>query len=125
MINKIGKITIYVNNQDEAIEFWTKKVGFVVKFEQAMGPNMKWVEVAPSKDEFTTFVLYDKNMMKKQNPNANLGHPSIILSTNDIETTYNELKNNGVKVTDIMKMPYGSMFTFHDQDENSYLVRQD
>ena len=50
MINKIGKITIYVNNQDEAIDFWTKKAGFIVKFEQAMGPNMKWVEVAPSKD---------------------------------------------------------------------------
>lgn len=41
MINKIGKITIYVNNQDEAIEFWTKKAGFIVKFEKVMGPGMK------------------------------------------------------------------------------------
>ena len=41
-------------------------------------------------------------MMKTQNPNANLGHPSIILSTNDIDATYKELKDNGVKVTDIM-----------------------
>ena len=31
MVNKIGKITIYVNNQDEAKKFWIEKMGFVVK----------------------------------------------------------------------------------------------
>jgi len=41
MINKIGKITLYVNNQKEAKNFWVEKLGFVVKFEQSMGPNMK------------------------------------------------------------------------------------
>lgn len=41
MINKIGKITLYVNNQKEAKSFWIEKLGFVVKFEQSMGPNMK------------------------------------------------------------------------------------
>lgn len=45
MINKIGKITLYVNNQEEAKEFWTNKMGFVVKLEQPMGPDMKWLEV--------------------------------------------------------------------------------
>lgn len=40
MINNIGKITLYVNNQEEAKEFWTKKMKFVVKLEQPMGPNM-------------------------------------------------------------------------------------
>ena len=33
MINNIGKITLYVNNQEEAKEFWTKKMKFVVKLE--------------------------------------------------------------------------------------------
>ncbi|SHJ08283.1 Catechol 2,3-dioxygenase [Clostridium cavendishii DSM 21758] len=125
MINKIGKITLYVNNQEEAKEFWTKKLNFVVKFEQVMGPNMKWIEVGPSDSEFTTFVLYDKNLMKSQKSDANVLHPSIILSTSNIDDTYNELKNNDVNVNDIMKMPYGSMFSFKDQDGNEYLVRED
>ena len=125
MINKIGKITIYVNNQEEAKEFWTKKLNFIVKFEQAMGPNMKWIEVGPSDDEFTTFVLYDKNMMKMQNPNASVDHPDVILSTSDIESTYKEMQENKVEVEDIMKMPYGSMFSFKDMDGNKYLVRED
>lgn len=125
MINKIGKITLYVNNQEEAKKFWTEKLNFVVKFEQPMGPNMKWLEVAPSEGEFTTFILYDKNLMRKQNPSTNVEHPSIILSTSDLEEAHKKMKENGVEVEDIMKMPYGSMFSFKDQDGNGYLLRED
>lgn len=125
MINKIGKITVYVNNQDEAKKFWIEKLNFVVKFEQAMGPTMKWLEVGPSQSEFTTFVLYDKNLMMSQNPSANVAHPSILLSTTDIENAYNKMKANGVEVGEIMKMPYGKMFSFKDQDGNEYLLRDD
>lgn len=125
MINKIGKITIYVNNQKEAKDFWTKKMNFVIKLEQPMGPNMSWLEVGPSEDEFTSFVIYEKQLMLAQKPDANVSHPNIILSTNDIETTYNELKSKGVNVKNLMIMPYGKMFNFEDQDKNEYLVRED
>lgn len=124
MINKIGKITIYVDNQDDAKKFWTEKLNFVVKFEQSMGP-MTWLEVGPSESEFTTFVLYDKKMMIAQNPSANVEHPSILLSTTDIDTSYNEMKKNGVEVGELMIMPYGKMFSFKDQDNNEYLLRED
>jgi lactoylglutathione lyase len=125
MINKIGKITLYVNNQEEAKKFWTEKLKFIVKFEQPMGPTMKWLEVGPSESEFTTFVLYDKNLMIAQNPKANVSHPSVLLSTTDIENAYNEIKSNGVEVGELMNMPYGKMFSFKDQDGNDYLLRED
>lgn len=125
MINYISKITIYVDDQEEARKFWVNKLNFVVKFEQQMGPTMKWLEVAPSENSQTTFVLYDKNMMKAQNPTVNVEHPSIILSTNDIENTYNEMKKNSVEVGELQTMPYGKMFSFKDLDNNNYLVRED
>ncbi|HCL01401.1 MAG TPA: glyoxalase, partial [Lachnoclostridium phytofermentans] len=83
MIQNIGKVTLYVNNQEEAKNFWTEKMNFVVRLEQPMGPNMKWLEVGPANDSFTTFVLYEKKLMMSQNPDTNVGHPSILLSTND------------------------------------------
>jgi predicted enzyme related to lactoylglutathione lyase len=125
MISKIGKITLYVNSQEEAKSFWTEKMGFVVKFEQQMGPNMKWLEVGPGLEEFTTLVLYDKKLMQSQNPNTNVGHPSILFSTSDIDKTYQELKDKGVSVGELNKMPYGSMFSFTDQDGNQYIIRED
>lgn len=125
MINKIGKITLYVNNQDEAKKFWTEKLNFVVKFEQSMGPGMKWLEVAPSQSEFTTFVLYDKNLMMAQNPSANVSNPTLILSSTDVENAYSKMKENGVEVGELNNMPYGKMFSFKDQDGNDYLLRED
>ncbi len=124
MINKIGKVTVYVKDQEQAKDFWLNKIGFVLKFEQPMGPNASWIEVGPSKDEFTTLVLYSKSAMEQQKPSA-VAHPSILFSTTDIESTFEKLKQNGVEVGEMMRMPFGTMFTFKDQDGNEYLIRED
>lgn len=125
MINKISKITIYVENQEEGKKFWTEKLGFEVKFEQPMGPNFKWLEVGPKGDNGSTFVIYEKKVMLMQNPEANVEHPSIILSTSNIEEAYKNMKDNAVDVGELMIMPYGKMFNFKDQDGNQYLLRED
>lgn len=124
MINKIGKITIYVQDQEQAKDFWLNKVGFVLKAEQPMGPDAFWIEVGPSEDEFTTLVLYSKSAMEKQKPAA-VAHPSILFSTTDIEAAYEKMKQNGVVVDDMLRLPFGSMFSFKDQDGNEYLIRED
>lgn len=125
MIDQIGKITLYVKDQAEAKKFWTEKAGFTVKLEQPMGPGMTWLEVGPSKESFTTFVLYSKETMAMQNPKTNLGHPSVLLSTSDIDKTYSDLKSKGVETGNLMNMPYGRMFNFKDQDGNDFIVRED
>lgn len=124
MINKIGKITVYVQDQEQAKDFWLNKVGFVLKFEQPIGPNASWIEVGPSEEEFTTLVLYSKPLMEKQNPSA-VSHPSILFSTTDIESAYDNMKEKGIDVEELQKMPFGSMFTFRDQDGNKYILRED
>ena len=35
------------------------------------------------------------------------------------------LRENGVDIDEIKTMPYGSMFSFKDQDGNAYLIRED
>lgn len=124
MINKIGKVTVYVQDQQAAKDFWINKVGFVLKFEQPMGPNAFWIEVGPSEDEFTTLVLYSKAAMEQQQP-SKVAHPSILFSTSDIEAAYEKMKQNGVQVEEMMRLPFGTMFSFKDQDGNDYLLRED
>ena len=125
MIDSSGKITLYVNNQNEARDFWTEKMGFIVRLEQQMGADQKWLEVGPEYGGGTSFVLYDKEKMKTQNPDVNVGHPSIILCTGDLENAHREMKERGVRTGDIMKMPYGSMFQFYDMDGNVFLLREE
>ncbi|MEH7082520.1 VOC family protein [Neobacillus drentensis] len=124
MINKIGKITVYVQDQEEAKDFWMNKVGFVLKVEQPMGPDAFWIEVGPSKNEFTTLVLYSKSAMEQHQP-SKVAHPSILFSTSDIEATYEKMKQNGVVVEEMLRLPFGNMFNFKDQDGNDYLIRED
>jgi lactoylglutathione lyase len=124
MINKIGKITVYVQDQEQAKDFWLNKMGFVLKLEQPMGPNATWLEVGPSEDEFTTLVLYSKSAMEQHQP-SKVAHPSILFSTTDIESAYQKMKDNGVEVEDMLRMPFGTMFSFKDQDGNDYLLRED
>src|SRR4051812_5564473 len=106
MINKIGKITVYVQDQEEAKDFWINKVGFVLKVEQPMGPDAFWIEVGPSEDEFTTLVLYSKAAMEQHQP-SKVAHPSILFSTTDIEAAYEKMKQNGVAVEEMLRLPFG------------------
>ena len=124
MIKAISKITLYVKEQEEAERFWVEKLDFKVKREQPMGENHYWRKGCP-KDAETSFVLYNKDMMKNQNPNTNLEHPSILLSSPDVMFTFQMLSDRGVKVDPVIDMPYGKMFTFYDQDGNAYLLRED
>ncbi len=124
MINKIAKVTIYVNNQDEAKKFWTEKLNFVTKIYETEGP-LRWIEVAPKESEWVTIVLYDKNLMKTKYPNSNTDYKTVILSTEDLDNAYKEMKAKGVEVTQIVTMPYAKLFTFKDQDNNEYLLRED
>ncbi len=124
MINKIGKITIYVDDQEQAKDFWLNKLGFVLKLDQPMGPNASWIEVSPSDDQYTTLVLYSKAAMQQQQP-SKVAHPSVLFSTTDIEAAYEEMKQMEVKVDELLNFPYGKMFVFYDQDGNEYMLRED
>ena len=35
MFSRLGQIMLYVNNQDDAVEFWTEKLGFTVIAEES------------------------------------------------------------------------------------------
>ena len=39
MISHINTVSIYVEDQDKALDFWTQVIGFVVRLSEPMGPN--------------------------------------------------------------------------------------
>lgn len=78
MIPKLSKVTIYVEDQQQAKHFWVDRMGYRVAYEQAAGPGLNWLEVA-APDSRISFVLYPKAVMQAQNPEVPVGHPSVIL----------------------------------------------
>lgn len=124
MINQVGQIMVYVNNQDEAVKFWTEKVGFAVISEEDNGHGMRWIEIAPTKNAETTIILHNKEWVAKMSPGVNLGTPSLMFFSENLDQLYSELKNKRVKVGDMMNMPSGRVFNFADDEENYFAVME-
>ncbi|WP_427107683.1 VOC family protein [Lysinibacillus xylanilyticus] len=124
MINKIGQIMLYVNNQNEAKEFWTEKVGFSVISEQDNGQGMKWIEISPTEEAETKIILHNKELIAKMQPELNLGTPSLMFFSEDIDKLYNDLLNKNVIVGEMVNMPSGRVFNFADNENNYFAVME-
>lgn len=122
MISQIGQVMLYVSNQEESRSFWTEKLGFEVISEEMNGP-MKWIEVAP-RGAATSIVLHNKEMVAQMNPGMNLGTPSIMYFTENLDELYNDLKNKQVTVGDIVELPSGRVFNFADHEDNYFAVME-
>lgn len=121
MIHQIGQVMLYVNDQDVAVKFWTEKVGFVVVAEQEEA-GMRWIEIAPTKEAQTSFVLHNKEIIAKMQPELNLGTPSIMFYADKIEEMYQDFQAKGIKVGDLVMMPMGRVFNFADPENNYFAL---
>lgn len=124
MINNVGQIMLYVNNQDEVKEFWTEKVGFVVISEEDNGQGMRWIEIAPMKEAETSIILHNKELIAKMQPELNLGTPSLMFFSKDFDRLYSNLVNKNVTVGEIVTMPTGRIFNFADSENNYFAVME-
>ncbi len=124
MINKIGQIMVYVNDQDAIAKFWTEKLGFIIKAEEDNGQGMRWIEIAPSIDSETSIVLHNKEFVAKMSPGLHLGTPSLMFYSDNLEELRSDLSKKNVVVGEIVNMPSGKVFNFADDEENYFAVME-
>ncbi|EDL66751.1 VOC family protein [Bacillus sp. SG-1] len=124
MFSKVGQIMLYVNDQDKAAEFWRNKLGFIVKSEEDNGQGMRWIELSPNKDAETTIILHNKEFVAKMSPELNLGTPSLMFFTENLEQLHSDLSNKNVTVGEMINMPSGKVFNFADNEENYFAVME-
>lgn len=124
MINKVGQIMLYVNNQEEAVNFWTEKVGFSVISKEDIGQGMKWIEIAPTKEAETSIILHNKELIAKMQPELNLGTPSLMFFSSNFDNLYSNLLNKNVTVGEIVTIPSGRVFNFADSENNYFAVME-
>ena len=127
MIDNIGGIIVLVSNQNDAIQFYTQKLGFDIKFEMPY-KNTKWVELAP-KNSTTTISLIEPNSDMMSENEIELAKKQIGIKTKiwfytkDITQTYNDLKDKGVNVTEPKEQDWGGIISsVYDQDNNSFEI---
>ncbi len=122
MIDKFGKVMIYVNDPKTAADFWTDKMGFSKVKVDTYEAGVLSVELAPNDTSDASIVLFDRNVVEKMSPEINLGTPSILFSSYDIRDMRDRLIGNGVNVGDIIEMGGVLTFNFSDYEGNYFAV---
>lgn len=124
VITRLGQVMLYVNDQDEALKFWTEKLGFSVISETDTGQGMKWFEIAPTKDAQTSIVVHNKEIVAKMSPGVNLETPSLMFFSDDIDQLYKDFKEKNITVGEMVEMPGIRVFNFADNEENYFAVAE-
>lgn len=120
-LTQVGTVMVPTKDQDQAIAFYTEKLGFELRADIPFGGSERWVEVAPA-GAATTLALTSPR------PGEATGvETPIALSTKDIDADHADLKARGVDVdAEIMRMgdPVPPMFWFNDPEGNRLLIVQ-
>lgn len=122
MIRKMGYITILVEDLDEAIKFYTEKLGFELTADSQFG-DFRWVTVALSSqpDIGIVFVKADTENKRNRLGSQVADHVFITLETDDVDRDYKTMKEKGVVFYgEPQDKPYGREVVFEDLYGNRF-----
>ena len=132
---KIANAQFWVHDQDEALEFYTKVLGWEVRTDVTMEAwHFRWLVVGPGGQEDLGLVLMPvpgQPMLDADSSKA-LGElvakgmgGTLFLETDDCQAAYDELSKRGVKFNDPpTAQPYGIDTSFRDPSGNNIRLTQ-
>ena len=133
---KIANAQLWVHDQDEALAFYTEKLGMEVRSDVTLPEmgNFRWLTVGPAGQPDIAITLMDipgppvmdaetssqvKDLMAKGFAGT------VFLTTDDAQASYEELKGRGVEFTEPPEeRPYGIDAGFRDPSGNSLRITQ-
>ena len=118
MKHSIAHIALIVRDYDEAIAFYTQKLGFTL-VEDTYQPEQdkRWVVVAPAGSSGTTLLLARASTPEQEKFIGNQagGRVFLFLSTDDFWRDYDRMTAEGVHfVRPPKEAPYGTVAVFED-----------
>ena len=117
MKQQIASIALVVKDYDEAIAFYTQKLGFVLIEDTVLSETKRWVMVAP-KDSAGCRLLLAKAATEEQLSrvgNQTGGRVFLFLHTDDFWRDYNNYTSQGISfVRPPSKEEYGTVAVFED-----------
>ena len=127
---RIGLTSIFVDDQDQAEQFYTQVLGFQVKTSAPYGPEERWLSVvSPEEPDGVQLVLHltDEPARAFQAASRKAGRPVLSLTTDDCVREAERLKAKGVVfVKEPSRMAYGGMdAVFADSCGNLLNLHQD
>jgi predicted enzyme related to lactoylglutathione lyase len=133
---KIANAHLWVNDQDEALAFYTQKLGMEVRIDATMPEmgNFRWLTVGPVGQPDVSIVLMaipgppvmDPDTAEQVRELMAKGFAgTVFLTTEDCQADYEQLRARGVVFTEApSERPYGIDSGFRDPSGNAIRLTQ-
>jgi len=122
---KITQVTLIVEDQSKALDFYTREVGFEKKIDFPTPYGYRWIAVGPKGQDFGLALAEagwpDTGGVGKRWKAGEA--PPIVIEVEDCRKVYGELKSKGVGFKmELKDMPYGPAAIFADPDGNMFEI---
>ena len=129
---KISTAQVWVHDQDEALAFYTQKVGMEVRMDVTLPElgDFRWLTVGPPAQPDISIVLMEvpgppvfeaETREKVLDIMAKGATGGLFLTTDDCQASYEELRDRGVEFTETPEeRPYGIDSGFRDPSGNQF-----
>lgn len=133
---KIANAQLWVHDQDEALAFYTEKLGFEVRADVSPPEleGFRWLTVSPPGQEDVSIVLmaipgppmFEPDTVRQITELMAKGCAgTVFLTTDDCRKSYEELTARGVEFVDEpFEQPYGIDSSFRDPSGNHFRLTQ-
>jgi catechol 2,3-dioxygenase-like lactoylglutathione lyase family enzyme len=133
---KIATAQLWVHDQDEALRFYTEKLGMEVRMDATLPEmgNFRWLTVGPVGQPDISIVLMaipgppvmDPETAEQVKTLMAKGFAgTVFLTTDDVYADYEELRSRGVEFSEQPEQrPYGIDSGFRDPSGNSFRLTQ-
>ena len=131
MIERLSHVTIIVGDIDEALDFYTKKLGFMKVTDNNVGGGYRWVTVAPKSQKGLEIVLQHPDPAMHGAAGAKLLEKEIgkgttwVFKVDDCKKTCDRLRKKGVEILQEPEtLPYGVEAVFADLYGNKFVLME-
>ncbi len=133
---KVSTAQLWVHDQDEALAFYTQKLGWEVRSDVTLPElgNFRWLAVGPAgQDDFAVALMaipgppvFDAETADQVKTLMAKGAAgTVFLTTDDVRASYEELSGRGVEFVDKPEeRPYGIDSSFRDPSGNHLRMMQ-
>ena len=117
MKQELAQIALVVNDYDEAIEFYTKKLRFTLIEDTVLSPAKRWVVIAPPGATGCRLLLAKAatEEQRKRIGDQTGGRVFLFLHTDNIHRDQKNMEEQGISfVREPITEPYGTVAVFKD-----------
>ena len=117
MKQQIAHIAMIVDDYDEAIQFYTKKLNFILKEDTVLSETKRWIIISPPDSDGCSLLLAKaaSEEQKSRIGNQTGGRVFLFLHTDNIKRDYRNMKEQGISFArEPVEEVWGTVAVFKD-----------